>query len=79
LEHSASDTGRGSNRGRSIARVRKKHSPAFKALVALEVVKQTRTIAELAKQFQVHPVQINAWKKQLLDGAEAIFQDGSAA
>ncbi len=61
-----------------MARIRKKHSPAFKAQVALEVAKQTKTIAELAKQFQVHPVQISAWKKQLLDGAEAIFQGGSA-
>jgi transposase-like protein len=61
-----------------MARIRKRHSPAFKAQVALEAAKQTKTIAELAKQFQVHPVQISAWKKQLLDGAEAIFQGGSA-
>ncbi len=62
-----------------MARIRKRHSPAFKAQVALEAAKQTKTIAELAKQFQVHPVQISAWKKQLLDGVEAIFQGGAAA
>ena len=55
---------------------RKRHSAAFKAKVALEAVKQTRTVAELAKVFQVHPVQISQWKKQLLDGVEAIFRDG---
>jgi putative transposase len=55
---------------------RKRHSAAFKAKVALEAAKQTRTIAELAKSFQVHPVQISQWKKQLLDGAESLFRDG---
>ena len=55
---------------------RKRHSAAFKAKVALEAAKQTRTVAELAKAFQVHPVQISQWKKQLLDGVEAIFRDG---
>ena len=37
---------------------------------------QTRTLAELSKAFQVHPVQISQWKKQLLDGAESLFGDG---
>jgi transposase-like protein len=55
---------------------RKRHSAAFKAKVALEAVKQTRTVAELAKVFEVHPVQISQWKKQLLDGAESLFGDG---
>ena len=54
---------------------RKRYSAAFKAKVALEAAKQTKTIAELAKTFQVHPVQISQWKKQLLDGAESLFRD----
>jgi putative transposase len=55
---------------------RKRHSAAFKAKVALEAAKQTRTIAELARAYQVHPVQISQWKKQLLDGIESLFRDG---
>ena len=55
---------------------RKRHSAAFKARVALEAAKQTRTLAELARAFQIHPVQISQWKKQLLDGAESLFGDG---
>jgi transposase-like protein len=54
----------------------KRHPAAFKAKVALEAAKQTKTAAELAKAFQVHPVQISQWKKQLLDGAETLFRDG---
>ena len=59
-----------------MAGTRKRYSAAFKARVALEAAKQTRTLAELSKAFQVHPVQISQWKKQLLDGAESLFRDG---
>ncbi len=62
-----------------MAGIRKKHSPAFKAQVALEAAKQGKTIAELAKQYQVHPVQISQWKKQLLDRMETLFQAGATA
>ena len=60
-----------------MANTRKKRHPAsFKAKVALEAAKQTRTLAELSRVFQVHPVQISQWKKQLLDGVESLFGDG---
>ena len=59
-----------------MAATRKRHSASFKAKVALEAAKQNKTVAELAKTFQVHPVQISQWKKQLLDGAESLFRDG---
>ena len=55
---------------------RKRHAASFKAKVALEAAKQSKTVAELAKTYQVHPVQISQWKKQLLDGVESLFRDG---
>ena len=55
---------------------KKRHPAAFKARVALEAAKQTRTLAELSGQYQVHTVQISQWKKQLLDGMESLFGDG---
>jgi transposase-like protein len=61
-----------------MAGTRKRYSGAFKARVALEAAKQTRTLAELSEAFQVHPIQISQWKKQLLDGAESLFGDIAA-
>ena len=49
-------------------RKRRNHTAAFKAKVALAAVRGDRTLAELAEQFDIHPSQIQDWKKRLLDG-----------
>ena len=55
---------------------RRKHSPSFKARVALESIKGEETVAQLASRFDVHPSQVHKWKKELTDGAADIFGDG---
>ena len=55
---------------------RRKHSPAFKAKVALEAVKGEDTVAQLAARLKVHPGQIQAWKKALVEGASGVFSNG---
>ena len=60
-------------------RPRRNHSPAFKARVALEAAKGEETLITIAERFDVHPNQITKWKRQLLDGAPAIFGEGDNA
>ena len=55
---------------------RRKHSPAFKAKVALEALKGHETVAQLAARYEVHPGQTQAWKKALAEGAAGVFGNG---
>ena len=52
---------------------RKSFTSEFKAKVAIEALKGHRTTNELASEFDIHPTQVNAWKKQLLEGGKAAF------
>lgn len=53
---------------------RRKHSPDFKKKIALEAIREQKTINQIAKEFQVHPVQVSGWKKQLLEGCGSVFE-----
>jgi putative transposase len=55
--------------------MRKNHDSAFKAKVALEALKDDRTMAELASEYGVHPNQIRQWRQKLVDELPGVFSD----
>jgi transposase-like protein len=57
---------------------RRKFSSAFKAKVALEAVKNQKTLAELATEFEVNPVMISKWKAAFLENMAAAFDNGKS-
>ena len=57
-------------------RKRRVFSGTFRAKVALAAVKGDKTLSELAGQFEVHANQVSAWRKELIDRAAELFEDG---
>jgi len=53
--------------------LKSKHTPAFKAKIALEALREEKTSAEIASQYQVHPVQIRKWKSLVTSSLVELF------
>jgi transposase-like protein len=43
--------------------IRKTYSTDFRAKVALEAIRDDRTINEIASEYEVHPSQVTTWKR----------------
>ena len=54
--------------------MRKKFDEQFKAMVALEAVKDTLTLQKVAEKYQAHPNQISVWKRRLLEQSSSLFE-----
>lgn len=64
--------------GLGMANSKRNHSPKFRLKVAVEALKERKTLNELASEFQVHSSQISRWRKMLIEGGLDIFTHGNS-
>lgn len=57
-----------------MARIYKKHNGTFKSKVALEAIKEQKTLGQLSQEYSVAATQISTWKKHLEEGASTLFE-----
>src|SRR5271165_2893310 len=60
------------------SRQRRSFSAEMKARIALEAIKEQKTIQEIASHYGVHPSQLTNWQRQAIQGAPELFADRRA-
>ena len=55
-------------------RTRRNHSAEFKARIAREALRGVKTVAEIARENSLHPVQVSGWKKELEENMSRLFE-----
>lgn len=53
---------------------RKRYTGAFKAKVGLEALMGVKTVGQIAREYEVHPVQVTQWKKTIRDHLPELFE-----
>lgn len=56
--------------------MRKTYTSEFKKRVVLEILKEEKTISEIASLYEVHPTVLKKWKAQVLEKLPDILEDG---
>jgi transposase len=54
-------------------RIRRLHNPKFKARIALQTFRETRTTTQLCQEYELHANQIIDCKRQLNEGSSGVF------
>lgn len=57
---------------------RRQHSADFKSKVALEALREQKTLSQLCEQYALHANQICDWKKVVLSGSPSLFTKNSS-
>jgi len=58
---------------------RRRFEAALKVRIGLEALKGIKTVAEIAREYQVHPNQVSQWKSQLVERLPEVFESGTSA
>ena len=59
--------------------MRKRYSAAFKAQVVQEMLKEDKTMSQLASEHGVHPNQLRQWRNTAIEGLPTLFAPGQQA
>lgn len=59
--------------------MRKRHSPAFKANIVQQALREEKSLAQIASENDLHPNQISAWKATAINGLPTLFERESKA
>jgi transposase len=54
--------------------MRKQYAAAFKARVVQELLKDEKTLAQIASAYEFHPTQLKNWQAQALEGLPSLFE-----
>lgn len=54
--------------------MRKQYSAAFKAKVVQELLKEEKTLSQIASEYEVHPTQLKNWRAIALEGLSSLFE-----
>jgi len=54
--------------------MRKQYTAAFKARVVQEFLKEEKTLAQIAAEYEVHPTQLKNWRATALEGLPGLFE-----
>ena len=55
--------------------MKKIFTPQQKAAVALAAIKGDKTVSQIASAYEVHPTQVQSWKKIVQENTTALFAD----
>jgi len=58
-----------------VSNMRRVYDSAFKARVALEALREEKTMAQLSSEYGVHVNQIRLWRQKLVDELPSLFSD----
>jgi transposase len=57
--------------------MRKQYTPEMKAQIVLEILKEEKSLSELASEHDMHPNQLSRWKREALENFHQLFTDGN--
>jgi|SRR5579859_6782799 len=55
--------------------MKRQHTAHFKAQVVQELLKEEKTVAQIAAEYEVHPTQLRRWKAIVVEGMSRLFEE----